>query len=181
MHKKRTHHYKSPIKESIKFPFRAMRRIWMYYWNFIPILGWIFLGKYTMDVINSKHELPKWKIDWKRGFLFALASAAWSVVIYVLGYLDYGWIPALYISFNLPVMLAAYALSDDVTDAYNIIGSTKLILRNFKLFLLLWWRVIVTILFYIVCTIPIVTAIVTIPAAYFTNWYLIARFLEEAR
>lgn len=181
MHKKRAHHTGHPIKDAIKFPFRAMRRIWMYYWNFVPILGWILLGGYTIDVINSKHELPKWKIDWKKGFLFALASAVWGIIIYVLGYWDFGWIPALYIGLNLPVLLAAYALSDDVKDAYNILGSTKLILRNFKLYLLLWWRTIVVTLFYLVCTIPIITAIITIPAAYFSNWYLIARFMEEAK
>lgn len=186
MSKKQVHHTRhaaplSVIEESVKFSFRAMRRIWMYYWNFIPILGWILLGGYTISVINAKHELPKWKIDWKRGFLFALSSGVWGVIMYTLGYWEFGWIIALCIGLNLPVMLAAYALGDDIKDAFNILGSTKLILRNFKAYLVLWGRLILLSLFYLVCTIPIITAIVTIPGAYFSNWYLVARFMDEAK
>ncbi len=185
MVKKRVPEKKGVIGESIRFPFRAMRRIWMYYWNFIPILGWIFLGKYTIDVINTAakngRELPKWQIDWKRGFLFMLAGGIWSIIIYVLGYWDYGWIPDIYIGLILPVMLGSYALGDKIAYAFDFITATKVILRNFKQYLILWWRTIVITIIYLIFTIPIITGIVTIPAAYFSYWYLLALFLEEAR
>ncbi|MBW2994400.1 hypothetical protein KY315_03195, partial [Candidatus Woesearchaeota archaeon] len=90
-----------------------------------------------------------------------------------------GWIAYLYLALITPVLVANYAVKRRFGSFFDIGLATKVVFGHFIEYIVMILKTIVVMLFWLLCSIPIVTLIWTIPAAQFSSQFLIAQFFRK--
>ena len=173
--------------DTLAFPFRPFKRLWWYWLNLIPILGWLLFAGYTADIIrdivDGKDGLPEFGEFWetlKIGVFFTLLAIIWSFISTALYYIPLvGWIPWLFVMLIMPVLLIQYAESRKFADGFDVARATKLVFGNFLTYLKFMLIIIGITIIWLLASILMITIPVTIPALALGNQYALARFYRE--
>ncbi len=179
---------KDSITDAIKYPWTKMQRAFWFWLIFIPIFGWFPLYGYILDIIENivkgnDTALPKFGKYWPsftQGFYYILFSIILSVVLMIVMRIPLvGWIAYLYLALLTPILVANYAVKRRFGAFFDIGFATKVVFGHFIEYIVMILKTIVVMLFWLICSIPIVTLIWTIPAAQFSSQFLIAQFFRK--
>ena len=176
------------IKDAIKYPWTKMQRVFWFWLIFIPIFGWFPLYGYMLDfmqniVKGSDKELPKFGKYWDlfgQGFFYLIFSLIVGVVVQILIRIPIvGWIAYLYVMLIVPVLAINYAVKRRFGAFFDIGLATKMVFGNFGAYIVMILKTIVVGLFWLLCSIPIITLIWTLPAMQFSSGFLLAQFYRK--
>lgn len=158
----------------------------------VVVLGLIFGGLpitgYLLDIMKAiasgrDKEMPAFGSYWQKyvpGFFYLLFSLILGVVmgivmrIPVLGIILY-----IYVVLITPMLVMNYAVKRRFGAFFDIGLATKLVFGHFWAYVLMILKTIVVLLFWLVCSIPVITAIWTIPAMQVSSQFLIAQFYRR--
>lgn len=176
------------FKDAFAFPFRNLKRIWWFWIMAIPVVGWIWFLGYVAD-INKRNaedelkELPKMGEFWpvfKIGFFYLLLSAILGLINNFLLYIPrVGWIPWIIGLFLIPILLVHYSVTREFKQGFNLKIAFELLIGHFWKYLGYNLCLLVLIVVLFICSLPIITALLTIPAMSFSSIYLYSRFYRE--
>lgn len=176
------------IKDAIRYPWVKMKRAFWFWLILIPIFGWFPLYGYILDVIQnvvkgSDKELPKFGRYgdlFAQGFYYFVFAVIVGVVAQVLVRIPIvGWIVYLYVLLIVPMLVVNFAVKRRFGAFFDIKFATKIVFGNFLQYIVLILKTIVTMLFWLVCSIPIITLVWTMPAMQFSSQFLIAQFYRK--
>ncbi|MBW2973662.1 DUF4013 domain-containing protein [Candidatus Woesearchaeota archaeon] len=179
---------KDSIKDALKYPWAKMQRAFWFWLIIIPIFGWFPLYGYIMDIIQNivkgnDRSMPKFGRYWKsftHGFYYFLFSIILAIVMGILMRIPLvGWIIYIYVILITPILVANYAVKRRFGAFFDVGLATKMVFGNFIAYIVVFLKTIVTILFWVLCSIPIITLIWTIPALQFSSQFLIAQFYRK--
>ena len=155
----------------------------------IPVVGWIWFLGYAADinkrnVENELKELPKMGEFWpvfKTGFFYLLLSAILGLGNNFFLYIPrVGWIPWLVGLLLIPTLMVHYSVTRKFKEGFNITLAAKLVFGHFWKYLGYNLCLIGLIIVLFICSLPIITALLTIPAMSFSSIYLYSKFYREA-
>ncbi len=178
------------IKEALKYPFGKFARLFNYYWLLVPIWGWFVVYGYMIRVINdiwagNESELPAIRPFgglFSTGFFVLVISLALSILAGIASVIPYiGWLVYIYLILVIPVMIMQYAESKRVGDGFNFVRASKMVFMNFGNYIVMWLKVLVVAIVFLIASIPIITLIITIPAMSFSQYFLLADFYKQAK
>jgi hypothetical protein len=178
------------FNDALKFPFSQFRRLWWYWLNLIPVLGWILFAGYSADIaraiVDKKAKgLPEFGAfgeTFVTGLLYTVLAFAWSIIAQLFLYIPVvGWVGYAFVLIIMPVLLLQYATSRKFTDGFNAVSATKLVFGNFWKYVVALLTLIGVALVWLVASVLIVTIPVTIPALAYGQLYVLARFYREAQ
>ena len=179
---------RNTIKDAIKYPWTKMQRAFWFWLIIIPIFGWLPLYGYILDVIQgivrgNDRELPKFGKYWPsfiHGFYYLLFSVILSIVLMIVMRIPLvGWIAYLYVVLITPMLVANYAVKRKFSAFFDIGLATKMVFGHFIDYIVVILKTIVVMLFWAICSIPIITLIWTIPALQFSSQFLLAQFYRK--
>jgi len=157
-----------------------------------------FLG-YELDfmggILKGKDkQLPKFGKFWnlfKRGFFVACFVVIISIISGLVEQLQYIEIEAIgiilyvvgsiVISVFTPILLMQYVEKEKFSNFFKFGRAWKILKNNFRSFIAMILRVIGATLFLLICSIPIITLVVTLPAMQFSSRYLVAQWYRKAK
>lgn len=186
--KKLKHSVDIDIGSALKYPWKKMTRAFWYWIILIPIFGWFPLYGYMLDVIQNitkgnDKELPKFGKYWPSfidGFYFFVFVMIVSVVLNIVMRIPIaGWAAYILIALIMPMLMVNYAVKRKFSAFFDVVFATKMVFGNFIDYIVLILKNIVVGLFWLLCSIPIVTLIWTLPAMQFSGQYLIAQFYRK--
>src|SRR5574342_849941 len=164
------------FKDAFAFPFRNLKRIWWFWILAIPVVGWLWFLGYVAD-INKRNaeaeltELPKmgeFLPVLKTGFFYLLISVILGLVNNFFLYIPkVGWIPWAIGLLLMPILLVHYSVTRKFKQGFNLKLAFELFIGHFWKYLgyNLCLAALIIVLF--ICSLPIITALVTIPAMSF--------------
>lgn len=176
------------IKDAIKYPWTKMQRAFWFWLIIIPVFGWFPLYGYILDIVQNivkggDRELPKFGKYWPsfvHGFYYFVFSAILGIVLSIVVRIPLvGWIVYLYFVLITPMLIANYAVKRRFGAFFDIGLATKIVFGHFVEYIVLILKTIVVMIFWAVCSIPIITLIWTIPAAQFSSQFLLAQFYRK--
>jgi hypothetical protein len=178
------------FKDALTFPFKPFKRLWWFWINGVPVLGWIVYAGYGADIfrhIIKKEEdnMPPMGRLWptaKTGFFFLLLSAIIGTVGDLFLWIPYaGWFLWFVVLLLMPILLIQYSLSREFIDGLDVISASKMVFRHF--FKYIWYNIAIIIITFIwaLATLPIVTVLIALPALMLSSGYLLARFYREVQ
>ena len=155
-----------------------------------PLMGYI--REINYNLLNKKDsEVPPFNNFWritKSGFMFNIYTIILYLIFFVLGLL-FSQIPVigpvlqilLFIYFILVgIMLTLnYIKTDNLTEGFNLKLVHKAVFNNLGDYIVTLLKTIVVGIVLIVCSILIITLLVTIPAMQYTGYYLFADFYNR--
>lgn len=178
------------IKDAIKFPWTKMQRAFWFWLIIIPIFGWFPLYGYMLDMMRnvvkgSDKELPKFSKYWDlfgQGFFYFIFAIIVGIVAQIAMRIPLvGWIIYLYVMLITPILAVNYAVKKRFGAFFDIGLATKIVFGHFGAYIILILKTIVVGLFWLLCSIPIITLIWTLPAMQFSSGFLIAQFYRKHR
>ncbi|MBW3002439.1 DUF4013 domain-containing protein [Candidatus Woesearchaeota archaeon] len=176
------------IKDAIKYPWAKMQRAFWFWLMLIPIFGWFPLYGYMLDfmqniVKGADKELPKFKNYWNlfgQGFFYLVFALIVGVIVQIAIRIPIvGWIIYLYIVLIVPILAINYAVKRRFGAFFDIGLATKMVFGHFGSYIVMILKTIVTGLFWLLCSIPIITLIWTLPAMQFSSGFLLAQFYRK--
>jgi hypothetical protein len=176
------------IKDAIKYPWTKMQRAFWFWLVLIPIFGWFPLYGYMLDfmqniVKGADKELPKFGKYWElfaQGFFYLVfALIVWVIVQIAIRIPIVGWIIYIYVVLIVPILAINYAVKRRFGAFFDIGLATKMVFGHFGAYIVLILKTIVTGLFWLLCSIPIITLIWTLPAMQFSSGFLLAQFYRK--
>lgn len=176
------------IKDAIRYPWTKMKRAFWFWLILIPIFGWLPLYGYMLDIFQNitggkDKELPKFGKYWGlfvQGFYYLVFALIVGIVVQLALRIPVaGWILYVYIMMITPMLLVNYAVKRRFGAFFDIGLATKLIFGNIIQYIILVLKIIVVTLFWLVCSIPIITLVWTMPAMQFSSGFLIAQFYRK--
>ena len=176
------------IKDAIKYPWEKMKRAFWFWLILVPIFGWFPLYGYMLDIMQgivqgSDKQLPKFGKYWKlfaQGFYYLLFAVIVGVIVQLVIRIPIvGWIIYIYIILIVPMLVINYAMKRRFGAFFDIGLATKLVFGHFWAYIVMILKTIVTALFWLLCSIPIITLIWTLPAAQFSSAFLMAQFYRK--
>ena len=179
---------KNSINDALKYPWNKMKRAFWYWIVLIPIFGWFPFYGYVLDVVQSilkgnDKELPKFGKYWPsfvQGFyVFIFAMIAGVVANILIRIPIAGWVAYVFLILIVPVLMINYAAKRRFGAFFDVVFVTKMVFGNFIEYVLVLLKTIVTTLFWLLCSIPIITLIWTLPAMQFSGQYLMAQFYRK--
>lgn len=178
------------FKDALKFPFKPFKRLWWFWINGIPILGWIVYAGYGADIFRHiiKHEednlppmgnlLP----TAKTGILYLLLSAIIGTAAELFLWIPkIGWLFWFITILLMPVMLIQYAISRRFVDGLNALTASKLVFKHFFKYIGYNLLIICVTIVWAIATLPIITILVTLPALMLSSGYILARFYRDVQ
>ena len=179
------------IKDALKYSFTSWKRLFIFWWILVPILGVIICNGYLARVVNNvlageDRELPEFG-DFNecltKGFFLFLIFLLWGLILQIVGGVLLGRISpcipmvlsALF-SFVSPILVISYVSSGDFSAGFSIIDAFGTIFSRLGEYLITWLKVIALILILLVASAPVITIVVTLPAMAFSPYYLFAKF-----
>ncbi len=178
------------IKQTLQYPFSRVERVFNYYWFLIPVWGWFVVPGYIVrifrEILRGKDlEMPPIRPFaglFSTGFFFALLWLVITIITSALLFVPVlGRLAFVYVLFVSPILVLQYVDTGRFGQGLNIVNATKIVFTHFWDYLLMWLKLMVVILAYLVASIPIVTVIVTFPGMAFSEYYLFAEFYKEAK
>jgi len=176
------------IKDAIKYPWTKMKRAFWFWLMLIPIFGWFPLYGYMLDIFQNitqgkDKELPRFKKYWDlfvQGFYYLVFAIIVGIVIQIAIRIPLvGWIIYLYLVLIMPMLVVNYAVKRRFGAFFDIMLATRIVFGNIVQYIVLILKTIVVGLFWLLCSIPIVTLIWTIPAMQFSSGFLLAQFYRR--
>jgi len=176
------------IGSALKYPWQKMQRVFWYWLILIPIFGWFPLYGYMLDVVQSilkgnDKELPKFGKYWPsfvQGFyVFIFAMIAGVVANILIRIPIAGWVAYVFLILIVPVLMIHYAAKRRFGAFFDVVFATKMVFGNFIEYIVLILKTIVATLFWLLCSIPIITMIWTLPAMQFSSQFLLAQFYRK--
>lgn len=173
------------IKEGFKYPFNKLSRLFYFYWILLPIIGWFWLCGYMLKIIQNlvlgnKTELPEfgsYSENFKKGFFFFVYSLVIGAVVMLLSIIPLvGQLLAIIFALATPILTIQYSNKESFSDGFDIKKAFTLIFNNIVDYLVTYFKTIVVYAILLLLSIPIITLIVTIPAAQFFKFYFFAEF-----
>ncbi len=186
--KKTAHHEKSDeakFKEGFKYPLNNFARIFNYYWMLVPILGIFAVYGYLFKIIESiakgsRKELPEFGSffeNMKEGFL-ALVFIIPLVLLFMVGmmipFVSY-FIMLVYVV-CIPMLIINYAVERKFMALFDFKKVFDMIFSDFGDYVWTYLKSILLGLVWVLCSIPVITLIATMPAMMFSQHYFIADF-----
>ena len=184
------------IKEALKYSFTSWKRLFIFWWILVPILGILINNGYIARIVNSvmageDRELPEFG-DFNelltKGFFLFLIFLLWGLILQIVGRVLLGRIsPYLPIalstlfSFVSPLLVISYASSGDFSAGFRILDAFGIIFSRFGEYLITWLKVIALVLILLVASAPVITIVVTLPAMTFGSYYLFAKFAKSQK
>lgn len=176
------------ITDAIKYPWNKMQRAFWFWLIIIPIFGWLPLYGYILDVIENivkgnDSALPKFGKYWPsfmQGLYYIIFSIILGVVLMIVMKIPLvGWIAYIYVVLITPMLVANYAVKRNFGAFFDIGLATKVVFGHIIEYIVLILKTIVVMLFWMICSIPIITLIWTIPAMQFSSQFLLAQFFRK--
>lgn len=176
------------IKDAIKYPWTKMQRAFWFWLIIIPIFGWFPLYGYILDMIQNvvkgnDKALPKFGKYWPsftHGFYYFLFSIIFAIVIGLVMRIPLvGWIVYIYAVLIMPILVVNYGVKRKFSAFFDIGLATKMVFGHFIDYIVVLLKTIVVGLFWLVCSIPIITLIWTLPAMQFSSQFLVAQFYRK--
>lgn len=176
------------IKDAIKYPWEKMVRAFWFWLVLIPVFGWFPLYGYMLDMMQDINKgkdrmLPKFGRYWDlfvHGFYYFVFAIIVGIVAQILMRIPVvGWIVYLYVILIVPMLAVNYAVKRKFSAFFDIGLATRLVFGNLLAYIVLILKTIVVGLFWLVCSIPVITLIWTLPAMQFSSAYLIAQFYRK--
>jgi len=176
------------IKDAIKYPWEKMQRAFWFWLILIPVFGWFPLYGYMLDIMRNvikgtDKALPKFSKYWElftQGFFYFIFAIIVGVVAQIAMRIPLvGWIIYLYVMLITPMLAVNYAVKKRFGAFFDIGFATKLVFGNFGAYIILLLKTIVVMLFWLLCSIPIITLIWTLPAMQFSSGFLLAQFYRK--
>lgn len=184
------------VASAICYPFANIRRLFNYYWGIVPILGWMAILGYYIQIVQAvvlkkkAGELPKFSGFWRnvqRGaplFLIIALLCLAMVALRVIGeQLAFGFVFAclsFYLGFITPVLLLQYALAENFLAGFDINSASRTVFSNFWAYIATLLKILVVSLCYLLASFFVVTIVLTLPASKFSQYYLFAQFYASA-
>lgn len=174
--------------DTLKFPFKPFKRLWWFWLNVIPVLGWLLYGGYTVDIIRrivkeDKDDLPQFGEfvpTLKTGFFYLLLALILGLIASLFLWIPkVGWIPWLIAVLLIPVMLVQYAVTLQFTKGLDVVNAAKLVFGNFWKYILYNLCLLAILVIWLLASLPIITALITMPAMSLATTYTVARFYKE--
>lgn len=175
--------------EALRFGFRPFRRIWWYWLNLIPVLGWIMFAGYSADILKKVVEegadsLPKFGRFWptfKTGLLLMIIATILGWIMTLLSYIPWiWWLLALVAYFLIPIMIVQYAVTRSFRKGFDVMSAARLIYKNFTRYIIYILVSFAVALVLLAASLPIITILVTMPAMSYASLYIFGRFYQEA-
>jgi len=148
-----------------------------------------FMGyelEYKGQILKGKDkQLPKFrnfKKLFKRGawvLLFSLLVGVISEVFLRIPVI--GWAFYILVILITPILLMQYVEKEKFENFLNVGRAWKIFTKNLGSYIAMLIRAIAVTLILLIASIPIITMIVTVPAAQFSSRYLLARWYREAK
>ncbi len=186
----------SSVASALSYPFANIRRLFNYYWGFIPILGWMAVLGYYIQIVQAivlkkkNMELPGFSGFWinvKRGaplfLIIAMLGLAMIALRFVGGQVALGFIfgfASFYLGFITPMLLLQYAVSENFSAGFDISNASRIIFSNFWAYIATLLKILVVSLCYLLASFFVVTIVLTLPASKFSQYYLFAQFYTAA-
>ena len=178
------------ITDAVKYPFDNFKRLFNFYYVLIPILGLIALLGYCVKTIQSimkrmDEELPEFGSfadNLRLGFPLAIILLIIAFVLFFLYFVPtIGLIVIIYLCFISPILFMQYAQKGTIASGFDIIEATHMMATNFVDYIIMYFKVLVVSVIFLIASIPIVTLVVTIPAISFSKVLLMTDFYRKAR
>ena len=176
------------IMDAIKYTWKKMARVFWLWLILIPIFGWFPAYGYILSVIRSivkgdDKALPAFGSYWTNfveGFYYFLFMIILGIIIQIVIRIPLvGWIVYLYVILITPMLIANYAVKKKFAAFFDVGKATKMVFGHFGSYIVMILKSIVVTLFFLVCSIPIITMIWTLPAMQFGGQFLIAQFYRK--
>ncbi|MBW3004902.1 DUF4013 domain-containing protein [Candidatus Woesearchaeota archaeon] len=176
------------IKDAIKYPWAKMQRAFWFWLILLPIFGWFPLYGYMLDfmqgiVKGADKELPKFGKYWElfgQGFFYLVFAIIVGVIVQIAIRIPIvGWIIYIYVMLIVPILAINYAVKRRFGAFFDIGLATKMVFGHFGAYIVLILKTIVVGLFWLLCSIPIITLIWTLPAMQFSSGFLLAQFYRK--
>ncbi len=178
------------FKDALKFPFHPFKRMWWFWINLIPVIGWILYAGYAANIVKrivekEENDLPPMGEFWptlKIGFLYLL-------LIIILGFITelflaiprVGWIPWLFAVLVSPIMVIRFAVTRRLADGFDVVLATKLVFGHFWKYIVYNLCVLAIVVVWCLASLPIITMLITIPAMTLGSFYIMARFYRDVQ
>lgn len=176
------------IEEGFKYPFRKFKRLFYFYWIILPIIGWFWFSGYMLKIIQelvkgNNKELPpfgSYLENFKKGFFFFAYMILISLIIMIVGIIPIiGPILAIIFGLITPLLTIQYANKESFSDGLDIKKSLILASNNIIEYIVAFFKTIVVFVILVIISLPIITLIITIPAAQFFKFYFFADFYRS--
>ncbi len=181
------------IKEALKYPFQNFSRLWNFYWILIPIWGWFVVMGYIFRIVQAAQkpnpkELPGLPAIrpftglFTLGFKMFVFAIVLNLVVFLVMLIPYvGLLLYLIVALLSNFLMLQLAITGKLSEAFNIVKASKDLIANFGQYILTFLKILVVALVFLVLSIPIVTLVVTIPAAGYAQYYLLADFYRQKK
>ncbi len=177
------------FKDALSFPFKPFKRLWWFWINGIPIIGWIIYSGYAADIVRNiadgKEEMPPMGKLWptvKVGFIYLVISAIFATIGELFLWIPkIGWLFWLIVLLLMPILLIQYAITRRFKDGFDVVSAAKIVFKNFFKYVLYNLAIIVVTLIWAVATLPMITLLITLPALMLSSLYILARFYREVQ
>ncbi len=182
----------SSVASALCYPFTNIRRLFNYYWGLIPILGWMAVLGYYIQIMQAivlkkkDRGLPGFNGFWinvKRGaplfLIVVMLSLAMIALRFIGGQIAFGFIftfASFYLAFITPMLLLQYAVSENFSAGFDINNVSRIIFLNFWAYIATLLKILVVSLCYLLASFFVVTIVLTLPASKFSQYYLFAQF-----
>lgn len=174
--------------DTFSFPFRSWKRLLWYWLNLIPFLGWILYAGYTADILkrivdDDADALPpfgEFGATFIVGLQYFVIALLLTIVAEAFLFIPYiGWVFWIALMVLLPFLIAHFAVTRKLGNGFDVVFAFKTVFGNFLKYL--WFTLvgIGVLLVLLLCSLPIITLIVTLPAMQVAGQYLYGRFYRE--
>lgn len=176
------------IEEGFKYPFRKFKRLFYFYWIILPIIGWFWLCGYMLKIIQelvkgNNRELPpfgSYSENFQKGFFFFVYSLLISLIILIINIVPViGHVLAIIFGLITPILTIQYTNKESFSDGLDIKKALILASNNIIEYIVAFFKTIVVFVILVIISLPIITLIVTIPAAQFFKFYFFADFYRN--
>jgi hypothetical protein len=175
------------FRDALAFPFREYSRLFWFWIVVIPVFGWIAYAGYMVDVMRAvfkgKEKLPPFGELWptmKTGLLYLVVAMLVNLIANMLLWIPYiGWLLWFVSMLFVPIMILQFAITGEFRAGFDAMSAMRRVFGNFKRYCVYMLCIAGITAIWILASLPIITALLTLPAMAFGSSYLLARFYRE--
>jgi len=112
--------------------------------------------------------------------VYFIIAAIWAAISYYIPGIPFvGWALWIYLFIITPIIMIHYSVTGKPINGLDIIFATKLVFGNLITYIKYLVLMTGVAIIWTLASLPIITAVLTLPAIYFGTLYLFAQFYRE--